>query len=329
MFPPISIIIPVYNEEKRLGDCLQSLVGQDYPREKMEILVIDDNSTDKTTAIARAFGARIFPNGARNIERGKAIGLKNARHEYIFLIDADNRLPHKNWLAEFVQAMEDNPKAVGAEAIWFHYDPNHTLADRYCELFGVNDPMAFYLKRRDRLMAIEKSWVLPGKVIKETAKYFLVRFNRKTLLTVGSQGFLTRKSLLLKTIWQPYLFHMDSNMDLIDQGFDHYLMMKDSIIHLHCQSSRQFIRKLKRNFTLFLKQENIRRYTWRTRPVRLFLVTLSMISLVRPIFDSLKGFVKKPDPAWFLNPIYSFCIPCIYLYYTFKGFEFKKILRGQ
>ncbi len=328
-FPPISVIIPVYNEEKRLGGCLKSIVDQNYPREKIEILVVDDNSTDKTPAVAMKFGAKILHNGSRNIERGKSIGLKNASHEFIFLLDADNRLPHPNWLANLIRAMEDHPEAVGAEAIWFHYDPGHTLADRYCELFGINDPMAYYLQRRDRLMATEERWQLPGKIVKETDKYYLVQFSRENLLTVGSQGFLTRKSLLLKTSWQPYLFHMDSNMDLISQGFNRYLMMKDSIIHLHCQTTGQFIGKLKRNFTLFLKQENIRRYTWRTKPVRLFLVTLSMLTFIRPTFDSLKGFAKKPDLAWFLNPIYSFCIPAIYLYYTFKGFEFRKILRGQ
>jgi len=213
-WPKVSVIIPVYNEEERLPDCLLSLKNQDYPAE-IEILIIDDNSTDTTVEIAKKFGAQVFFNGSHNIEKGKAIGLSHTKNELVFLLDADNRLPHEKWLLKLVKAMQENPQAVGAEAIRFHYDKKHNSADRYSELFGVNDPMAFYLNRRDRFMATEKKWTLPGKMIKETEDYFLVEFNQDNLLTVGSQGFLTRKSLLLQTQWQPYLFHMDSNMDLI------------------------------------------------------------------------------------------------------------------
>lgn len=324
-FPPISIIIPVFNEETRLGGCLTSIKEQNYPQSNLEILIVDDCSTDKTVKIAQGFGVKIFKNGSKNIEKGKAIGLSNAKNEYILLLDADNRLPHKDWLAKLVQSMEDNPTAVGAEAIWFYYDKKHTVADRYCELFGVNDPMAFYLNRRDRLMATEKKWRLPGRVINETNDYYLVEFNNKNLLTVGSQGFLTRKSLLLKTQWQPYLFHMDSNMDLIDQGFNQFIMIKDSIVHLHSRSIKQFVQKLQRNFKLFLKQENIRRYTWRTKPLKLIIVTFLMITAIRPLADSLKGFLKKPDFAWFFHPLVSVYIPLVYFFYIIKGSELNKI----
>lgn len=327
--PPISIIIPVFNEEKRVGNCLDSIRNQNYPQEKIEILIIDDGSSDKTIEVSQKYIVRILENGSKNIERGKSIGLAGAKNEYILFLDADNRLPHPNWLIKLVNAMESNPRAVGAQAVWFHFDNKHTVADKYCELFGINDPMAFYLNRRDRLMATEKQWALPGKIIKETNDYYLVEFNKDNLLTVGSQGFLTKKSLFFKTNWQPYLFHMDSNMDLVIQGHNQYLMIKDTIIHLHCDSIKSFIKKRQRNFTLFLKQENIRRYTWRTKPIKLILVTLSMVTLIKPSIDSLKGFVKKPDLSWFLHPIYCLYIPLLYFYYILRGFEFKKIFRGN
>jgi len=325
--PKISVIIPVLNEEKKISDCLESVVVQDYPRKLLEIIVIDDGSTDKTVQIARKFGAKVYYNGAKNIERGKSIGLSRATNEYVFLLDADNRLPHTGWLSKLIVSMQENPQVVGGEAIWFKYDSTHGLVDRYCELFGINDPMAFYFNRRDRLMAIEDRWNLPGELLKETSDYYLIKFSRSNLLTVGSQGFLTKKSLLFKTNWQPYLFHMDSNMDLIDLGFNQYLMMKDSILHLHSQSIGQFIKKLQRNFILFLKQEPIRRYTWRTRPLKLFLVTLSMITVIRPTIDSLRGFIKKPDLAWFLHPLFSLVIPLVYIFYVVRGVQFKKVIK--
>lgn len=327
--PPVSFIIPTLNEEKRIAECLESVRNQQYPQDKIEILIVDDGSNDRTIEIAKKYNVTILENGSKNIERGKSIGLAAAKNEYILFLDADNRLPHSCWLIKLVQAIEDNPKAIGAQAIWFHYDKRHTVTDKYCELFGINDPMAFYLNRRDRLMATENTWTLPGKIIKETVDYYLVEFNNENLLTVGSQGFLTKKSLFLKTQWKPYLFHMDSNMDLVNQGYNQYLMMKDSITHLHCNSVSNFIKKLKRNFTLFLNQENIRRYTWRTKPSKLIVTTLLMITGIIPLKDSIKGYLKKPDLAWFLHPLLSFYIPLLYIFYIIKGFEFKKIFNNK
>ena len=324
--PPISIIIPVFNEEKKIYDCLDSIKKQNYPQSIIEILIIDDESTDNTVEVTKSFGATILTNGSHNIERGKSIGLAKAKNEYILFIDADNRLPHSNWLKNFVEALVENKEAVGAQAIWFHYDKKHTLADKYCELFGVNDPIAFYLNRRDRLMATESKWTLPGKIVKETDNYYLIEFNKNNLLTVGSQGFLTRKSFFLQTSWQPYLFHMDSNLELVMKGHNKYLMMKDTIIHLHCSSIAGFVKKLQRNFLLFLKQERIRKYTWRTKPAKLVSKTFFMITFIVPTIDSIKGFLKKPDLAWFLNPLFCFLIPVLYLIYIFKRFEFKKII---
>ena len=53
--PSISIVIPVYNSEKVLRGCLQSVREQDYPKDKMEIIIADAGSTDKTLEIVNDF----------------------------------------------------------------------------------------------------------------------------------------------------------------------------------------------------------------------------------------------------------------------------------
>jgi len=227
-------------------------------------------------------------------------------------MDADNILPSDNWISRCVTALQENPEAVGAEAIWFRYDRNDLIADRYCSLFGINDPMAFYLNRRDRLMATEKKWKLPGRLVKETSDYFLVEFNKDNLLTVGSQGFLTRKELLLQTNYRPYLFHMDSNMELVERGYCRFVMMKLDIIHLHSPTIRQFLRKLERNMRLFLLQRNLRKYRWEAKPSKLFLVILIMTTGIVPLCHSIRGFVKKHDIAWFLHPFLCLIVPTMY-----------------
>ena len=52
-WPKISLVIPTINEERNIKNCLDSVFSQDYPRSKLEVIVVDDESTDGTLAIVR------------------------------------------------------------------------------------------------------------------------------------------------------------------------------------------------------------------------------------------------------------------------------------
>jgi glycosyltransferase involved in cell wall biosynthesis len=85
----VSIIIPTYNSEETLKECLKSILGQNYP--SCEIIVVDNFSSDNTLKIARDFGAKIIrqkstPALARNI------GIANSSGEYLLFIDSDQIL---------------------------------------------------------------------------------------------------------------------------------------------------------------------------------------------------------------------------------------------
>lgn len=317
--PYLSVIIPTYNEEKRLPYCLQSIRNQDYPQKKIEILIIDDDSTDNTVNIASKFGCRILRNGEHNIERGKSIGLENASYEYVFFIDADNALPNNTWLKDLVSAYVSNPNCFGGESLYFEYRENHSIADRYCELFGINDPLVFYLKKQDKLMWVENKWRLGGKIIKETPNYYLIQFNEKDLPTLGSQGFVTKKTLLKSISWRPYLYHMDSQLELIRKNKNgNYILMKNGIVHLHSQTVAALIKKLRRNINLFHEHNNIRRFKYNLNFFKILFVALLMVTVVRPFYDGLKGFSKKRDIAWFLHPLLSMLVPIMYGFETIR-----------
>lgn len=320
MLPSISIIIPTYNEESRLPFCLGSIRAQNYPQENLEIIVVDDNSTDATIDIARQYNCKLQLNGFRNIERGKSIGFQSASCEYILLIDADNILPDVDWLNTCVTAYLENPEIFGVEAIWFEHKNFHSLADRYCELFGINDPFVYYLKNQDKMGWFNNEWNLKGSVLKNTENYYIVEFNKTNCPTVGSQGFLTKKILFEKISTWPYLFHMDSQLELIEQNGNvgRYAFIKKGIIHLHSKSTLQLIKKLHRNITLFYKQKDIRKYKYNINMPKLFFTTILMITIIRPLYDAIKGCVKKPDVAWFLHPLLCVLVPFMYSFITIK-----------
>ncbi len=96
--PMVSIIIPVWNEGssngERLRKTVESLLNCDYPKDKLEIIIVNDGSTDNSLSIARSYekdGVKVFTH---NKSKGKTnavnIGLKNSKGEFIAALDADS-----------------------------------------------------------------------------------------------------------------------------------------------------------------------------------------------------------------------------------------------
>lgn len=311
-YPDVTVIIPVYNAAWELTRCLQSLRTQDYPQERLHFLVIDDDSTDNTRAVAEAHGATVLRNGHRNIERGKSVGLAHAQSELIFLLDSDNRLPDPGWLRCAVGALVRHPDVVGAQAAWFAYDRSDPAANRYCSLIGIGDPVAYYLRKQDHLSHVDTDWVLNGTVEERGTDYYLVRFAPDNMPTVGSQGFLTRKSLLMETNWRPMLFHVDSNLELVEAGHNLYAILRREVAHDAVRSTAHLCAKLRRNAELFFGQQGERKHVWTIRRVTVAWTLLKMVSMVVPLRDAVRGYRKLPDPAWFIHPVLCVYVPAMY-----------------
>lgn len=93
----ISILIPAYNEEEWIGDCIESCLSLDYPDDLVEIIVVDDGSTDGTADIARTYAdehERVSVHSQENQGKGGALNtaLEQASHELILVLDADSKI---------------------------------------------------------------------------------------------------------------------------------------------------------------------------------------------------------------------------------------------
>ena len=308
----ISAIVPCLNGERRLPQLLQSLRDQSIDQSRLEIIIVDDGSTDRTAEVAARFGARVVSNGHKNIERGKAIGIQAASHDLLLFVDDDNELPHSSWLAKAVAAYDECPDATGVQAGWFAYDRGDWAANRYCSLYGIGDPMAFYLDRRDHLMRSERTWCLRGVVVRDAPTYWLVRFDEDNMPTLGSQGYLIRRSLVKRTSWWPYFFHIDSNLELVRQGSDTFVILKDEVIHHYCVSAQDILKKLRRNMDLFLTQHAMRRYRWATPPALLVAKTLWMVLGIGPLARACVEWCKIRDSAHLFHPYLCVRVPWMY-----------------
>lgn len=109
-YPGISIIVPAYNEAKRIGKMIANLKKLSYPR-KVEIIVIDDGSSDETAEIAESTGVHVIRQ--KNLGKAAALnaGLKAAKGEIVACVDADS-YPEKNALVDSVPFFSEGVAAV-------------------------------------------------------------------------------------------------------------------------------------------------------------------------------------------------------------------------
>lgn len=91
----LSIIVPVYNVEQYIADCLDSIIGQTYDSKKMEVIIVDDGSEDRSIDIARGYAKkhpyiRIVHQENGGTGKARNLGLKHATGTYVTFVDADD-----------------------------------------------------------------------------------------------------------------------------------------------------------------------------------------------------------------------------------------------
>jgi glycosyltransferase involved in cell wall biosynthesis len=111
----LSIIIPAFNEERLIGQCLQSIstsLAENYkPGFCAEVIVVDNNSTDNTADLARQAGAKVVFEPVNQIGRARNAGAAVATGEWLLFIDADSKL-NSGLLADILHLIDEG-KSVG------------------------------------------------------------------------------------------------------------------------------------------------------------------------------------------------------------------------
>lgn len=313
----VDIIIPTLNCGSPLEKCLKSIAIQTYS--KYKIYIIDGGSTDNTLSVAQKFHATILHNPHKSGEAGKAIGVRNSTSPFIALIDSDNILPDSNWLSQMMLPFSENKNIVGAEPWAYTYRPKSGFIERYSSLTGVNDPYTLVAGNFDRINYLNKTWTNLKIQIDNYPKYQIAKFNPKNLFpTIGANGTIFKREVF-KNFSADYLFDIDILSTLKNPVY--FAKVKVGIIHTFCESSiSKFARKQKRRATDLYIYKNLRTYSLTQNNL---IPTLKFILYVTtffpPIFDSIRGYLKKRDIAWFFHPIACFITLHAYSLATIKN----------
>jgi len=133
--PFISIIVPVYNGEKTVRKCLASILNQDYPRDKYEIIVVDDGSQDETKGIAKGFGDKVVEHRKTlGLRHARKSGIKVAKGEIIVCVDSDV-LIKPDTLDKIVNYFSDNREIDALTGMLSKEHPNTNFLSQYKNLY--------------------------------------------------------------------------------------------------------------------------------------------------------------------------------------------------
>ena len=311
--PKVSFILPTYNAGDLFDECLNSIVKQDYSKNLFEILVIDGNSTDSTLKIAKKYNANKF----RIEEKGRPMGIRKAKGEIICFIDQDNILPNKNWLKNMIEPFnEDDIFAV--DTLYYSFRKKDDLITKYNALIGGDDPIATYLGINDRYCYFNGKFTgQPYKRINRK-NYIKVILDKEKIPAMGSNGFLIRKNILLETEIDPFN-HPEIIDKLVKKGYNKYAKVKEGLYHKQDGSFRTFYRKKLRRIKRRYSNEKLWKQDYGLSRKEVLFSSLYCASFILPLYDSIRGFLRKPSSAWLFHPFATTSLIFIYGYYNIKN----------
>lgn len=320
-YPSISIIIPTLNSQRTLGLCLESIAMQEYPQDLLEIIIADAGSTDRTLSIVDDFRASsgiktsVYQNPMKTAEAGKAVGVKHAKNNITAFIDSDNILPHPHWTEKMVDPFKDQD-IIASEPIEYTYRATDGYITRYCALLGMNDPLCLFLGNYDRYCTLTKRWTEMPYKEEDKGSYLKIELDKKHLPTIGANGFLIRRSALEKCNIGNYLFDIDVIYELLNAtnciNFQvarksvKFAKVNTDIIHIFSGDIKTFARKQKRRIRdyLYYDKLGVRKYPWKSASkAKLWRFILSCLIVIPLLTQTIEGYIKKPDNAWFFHTI--------------------------
>lgn len=330
--PSISVVTPTFNSGKTLGKCLAAVRDQDYPQDKIEIILGDGGSTDGTLEAAGKFKARVIniPKEKQHAEYNRGVAFNEAKGDLVLVLDHDNFIPYKTWLRDMVAPLLENPEMVATETCYYEYSKNYGLVDRYLTLIAITEPLPYYLGKADRLPQTAKTWINLGKAT-DKGNYYLVEFEKdpRKIPSVGTNACLMRRQLVMENadVRPDYHFPIDVMVDVIGKGHNQFGFVKNSVIHL--TNSGGFFVYLRRR-RMFAEKYHFLDHSRRRWSVVMpgdewgvVKFVFFSLTIVKPTYDAIIGYRKIPDVAWFLNPFMCLATTIIYSYMTVKNIIVK------
>ena len=323
-YPSVTVIMITLNDEKIIYQCLRSIRMQEYPK-KIQIIIVDGGSTDKTIEIAKEFKAQIIvrPDLLNKPYLRGEIAAKSVKTDISISFSADNRFKEKDCLKKMMEPFFDKEIAA-VETFRYGFYNKDSLLTKYFALIGGADPIAVALGKADRSPYDKDKWHSFGKV-ENKKNYFKITFDNDVnkIPTLGANGFAVRSSLFKKFLLKNSL-HIEMCMDFIRNGYNKFAFVRNvHIIHEINIGLLSFCKRRLQWIFIYSSSNIKRKYFVFNFPrdfFKLLLIILSAITIVIPLMRAIKGFVKYKNTAWFLHPFILLIFLAAYGLQTMRNF---------
>lgn len=333
--PTISIVTCTYNADLTLFEkVLKAIRSQTYPQKLIEHLVMDAGSDNGTVELARSYNCQVIirPDLKEREQVRASLGFKMAKGQILLILQSDNLPPSRQWIEQMVQPFLENKNIFCTYSAHYSYKKNMSATTRYNALIGANDPLisSYFLDKIEKVPLTVKRYY-KGTIIDENKNYYVVKFNKDNFPPLGDNGQMVWRKVMNKVNKDPRKYiHLDTFARMFDLGYDTCGVVKNSIIHVIAPNIFTLVkRRIEIKNIFYDRRRNQRRYlifNWHSSRDRLILVKYIFYSLtfVIPLYQSVKGYMKIRDSAWFLHPFFCFLMLIGYGFSELKWF-FKKL----
>lgn len=147
-YPLVSIVIATFNSGKTLPIILRAIRGQAYPKERIELIIVDGGSSDNTLSLACDIGAVVIHNPLTEPVNAKFLGFQSATGQYLVYLDHDEEYLNANVLSDQVEIMRAYPKVRTVDSAGYVNPDGYPFVNEYINEFG--DPFSFFIYRQSR-----------------------------------------------------------------------------------------------------------------------------------------------------------------------------------
>ena len=316
MKPLVSFVLGIYNAERTLHECIDSIFRQKFPINNYEVIIVDGGSNDKTISIIKSYqknykNIKLLHNPHKLSEgkgMGKDQGVDSSKGEFIVFLDHDNILEKDSWLSEMLEPFQD--KKIMASQSLLRSRKNDTNFLKYINEIGVEDPFAVPYSLVAQISLNPKKF----KLIQD--KYYEYNLSKRNILFFGANGCIFRKSVFKSIIG--YTRDVDVSASMAHKNMAVAVPKYPRVYHKTSNNMFSFLKKKITYFYRFINKEyETKSFKWTQigqppSTIRFFLMILTNLTLLVPLCTVLPRFFRDKKLFWLLHPFYTFFITLLY-----------------
>lgn len=321
--PKVSLIIPTFNEEKNISCCLSSIFRQNYPVSKLEVIVVDDKSTDRTKEIVKQYPVIFLTSGKRHGEISKMIGFKRATGEYAMYLDADNELVGEHWFQKMLKPLLEESGIIGSFT-WEGARKDDSALERFLSF----DPL-----QRDSIYQFF-SPSIESVIESKKRDYSILKYEIGKIPPAGRC--LYRRAEVMKFFEKFDMFlELDFLVLLAKNGYKHFAYVENAgLYHHHARSLKDLLKKRRYNLRKVYLARSQRLYPWFDLKAGRDVVKLGAwiiyANLIVPsIAIGLYKSIKERDWAGLYEPVVNLLVTDMLLIEFIKNSQGRKMLLNR